>query len=223
MRRPAFALPDHGQSICEPLKELHFQGPSPVNRRMAGELWLIRHGETEWSLSGAHTGRTDLPLTPEGERKAEALRPKLQGHDFALVLTSPLQRARRTCELAGLGADAKNEPNLLEWDYGAYEGRTTEDIHRERPDWSLFRDGVPGGETIQQVAVRAKAVIDRAVKEGAGGDVALFAHGHILRILTACWLEMTPDAARSFALGTASISMLGYEHDTRVILRWNLQ
>jgi broad specificity phosphatase PhoE len=188
---------------------------------MAGKLWLIRHGETAWSLSGAHTGRTDLPLTPEGERKASALRPELARHDFALVLTSPLQRARRTCELAGFGERAIVEPNLGEWDYGAYEGRSTDDIHRERPGWSLFRDGVPGGETIAQVATRAQAVIDRAI--GANGDVALFAHGHILRILTACWLEMPPDRARSFFLGTAGVSTLGHERETRVIATWNRQ
>jgi len=187
---------------------------------MAGELWLIRHGETEWSLSGAHTGRTDLPLTAEGERKATALRTKLAGHHFALVLTSPLERARRTCELAGFGASAQIEPNLTEWDYGAYEGRTTDDIHRERPGWSLFRDGVPEGETIGQVAVRARAVIARAL--AADGKVALFGHGHILRILTACWLELEPEAARFFFLGTAGISTLGYERETRVIVRWNL-
>jgi broad specificity phosphatase PhoE len=188
---------------------------------MAGELWLIRHGETAWSLSGAHTGRTDLPLLPLGEAKAAALRGKLAGHNFALVLTSPLQRARRTCELAGLGQSAQIEPNLLEWDYGAYEGRTSDDITREHPGWFLFRDGVPGGETIEQVAARARNVIRRALDQD--GDVALFAHGHILRILTACWLEMPPDAARFFALGTASISTLGHEHETRVIVRWNLQ
>ena len=187
---------------------------------MAGQLWLIRHGETEWSLSGAHTGRTDLPLTPEGERRAAALREKLAGHDFGLVLTSPLQRARRTCELAGFGAKGQIEPNLLEWDYGAYEGLTTPGIRGKQPGWSLFRDGVPGGETIEQVAARARAVIDRALN--AGGDVALFGHGHILRILTACWLEMPPDAARFFALGVAGISMLGYERECRVIVRWNL-
>jgi probable phosphoglycerate mutase len=188
---------------------------------MDRELWLIRHGETEWSLSGAHTGRTDLPLTTRGEERAAKIATTLGGHAFALVLTSPLQRARRTCELAGLGAAAQVDPNLTEWDYGEYEGRTTEDIHRDRPGWSLFRDGVPGGETIDQVASRAQAVIDRALQSN--GDVALFAHGHILRILTACWLGMTPDAARFFALGTASVSTLGHEHETRVIVRWNLQ
>jgi broad specificity phosphatase PhoE len=188
---------------------------------MAGELWLIRHGETAWSLSGAHTGRTDLPLTAEGERKAAELRTRLAGRTFALVLTSPLQRARRTCELAGFGEVAKIEPNLLEWDYGSYEGLSTDEIHHERPDWALFRDGVPDGETIEQVAVRARAVIERGLD--AGGDVALFAHGHILRILTACWLKIAPDSARLFALGTAGISTLGYERETRVIVRWNLQ
>jgi probable phosphoglycerate mutase len=188
---------------------------------MAGELWLIRHGETTWSLSGAHTGRTDLPLTPEGELKAAKVGKLLAGHGFAMVLTSPMQRARRTCALAGLGSRALIEPNLAEWDYGDYEGKTTADIQKMRKGWSLFRDGVPRGEKIEQVAVRAQDVIIRA--ETAPGDVALFAHGHILRILTACWLGLPPDAARYFALGTASVSTLGYEHDTRVITRWNLQ
>jgi broad specificity phosphatase PhoE len=188
---------------------------------MAGQLWLIRHGETVWSLSGAHTGRTDLPLTPEGEKKATALGAKLAGHKFALVLTSPMQRARRTCELAGFGAEAQIDSNLLEWNYGDYEGRSTADIHRDRPCWSLFRDGVPGGETIEQVAVRARTVIARA--EAADGDAALFAHVHILRILAACWLGISPESARFFALGTAGISTLGYEHETRVIVHWNLQ
>jgi broad specificity phosphatase PhoE len=188
---------------------------------MAGELRLIRHGETEWSLSGAHTGRTDIPLTPNGEAKARALAPKLAGHPFALVLTSPLQRARRTCELAGLGAGAQLEPNLEEWNYGEYEGLSSDDIHRNRPGWNPFDDGFPGGETIDQVAARAQDVIRRALK--AEGDVALFAHGHILRILSACWLSLRPSDARLFALGTASISKLGYEHTSRVISEWNLQ
>lgn len=187
---------------------------------MATELWLIRHGETAWSLSGAHTGSTDLALTPEGEEKARALGAKLAGRPFSLVLTSPMQRARRTCELAGLGSQAQIEPNLREWDYGKYEGLTTDDIQRSRPGWSLFRDGVVGGETIDQVAVRAEAVIQRALQ--AGGDVALFAHGHILRILTARWLTLPPTDARLFALGTASISRLGHEHEYRVIDSWNV-
>lgn len=190
-------------------------------RKMPHEIWLIRHGETAWSLSGAHTGRTDLPLTEEGERKAAALRPRLAAHDFKLVLTSPMQRARRTCELAGLSASAQIDPNLCEWNYGDYEGKSTADIHRDRPGWSLFRDGVPNGETVEQVAVRARQVIARAI--AADGDVALFAHGHILRILAACWLEISPDSARLFFLGTAGVSTLGHEHETRVIVRWNLQ
>jgi probable phosphoglycerate mutase len=182
-------------------------------------LWLIRHGETEWSLSGAHTGRTDIPLTAAGEAKARAVREKLGGRPFALVLTSPLQRARRTCEIAGYGEAAQIEPNLLEWDYGAYEGRTTADIRKERPDWSLFRDGVPGGETIDQVAARARAVIDRALQSV--GDVALFAHGHILRILAARWIGLAPEGAGLLQLDTASVSTLGYERENRVITRWN--
>lgn len=185
------------------------------------QLWLIRHGETAWSLSGAHTGRTDLPLTPEGEKKAAALRPVLARQNFRLVLTSPMQRARHTCELAGLGAAAQVDPNLCEWNYGDYEGRSTPDIHKERPDWSLFRDGVPNGETVEQVAVRARAVIGRAL--AADGDVALFAHGHILRILGACWVELPPKDAQLLFLGTAGVSLLGYEHETRVIVRWNQQ
>jgi len=189
---------------------------------MGADIWLIRHGETEWSLSGAHTGRTDIPLTANGERQARALQKHLAGHQFALILTSPLQRARRTCELAGFGDRAEVDSNLAEWDYGEYEGKTTHDIQSQRPNWSLFRDGFPGGETLDAVAGRAQAVIGR-VQSIARGDVALFAHGHILRVLAACWLEMRPDAARRFALGTASISTLGYEHENRVISRWNLQ
>src|SRR5580692_9681607 len=130
---------------------------------MARELWLIRHGETAWSLSGAHTGRTDLPLTAAGEEKAAKIRDKLTGHQFDLVLVSPMERARRTCEIAGFGAQAKIDPDLLEWNYGEYEGRTTDDIRRDRPDWFLFRDGVPNGETIEQVADRARRVIARAL------------------------------------------------------------
>ena len=187
---------------------------------MAAELWLIRHGETAWSLSGAHTGTTDLPLTPEGEAKARGLGAKLAGHAFALVLTSPMQRARRTCELAGLGAQAQVEPNLSEWNYGSYEGLSTADIQRTRPGWSPFRDGFPDGETIDQVASRAQAVIARAL--ATDGNVALFAHGHILRILATRWLDLQPADARLFALNTASISTLGYEHETRVITSWNL-
>jgi probable phosphoglycerate mutase len=186
---------------------------------MASQLWLIRHGETEWSRSGAHTGRTDLPLTATGRARAAAIGRFLKGRQFALVLTSPLSRARDTCRLAGYGDVAQIEPNLREWDYGDYEGRATPDIRRERPDWSLWTDGVPNGESISQVAARAQAVIERA--SVAGGDAALFAHGHVLRILTACWLGLPATDGRLFALGTASLSVLGFERDTRVITLWN--
>ena len=183
-------------------------------------LWLIRHGETEWSLSGAHTGRTDLPLTQTGEEKAASIRAKLEGRQFSLVLVSPMQRARRTCEIAGYSGAAQVEPNLLEWNYGDYEGKQTAEIRKERPAWSLFRDGVPNGESIGQVSARAEKVIERAVS--AGGDAALFAHGHILRILASRWLGLPAEDAQLFALSTASVSVLGYEHETRVITRWNL-
>lgn len=187
---------------------------------MAGEIWLIRHGETEWSKSGAHTGLTDLPLTDEGRGHAAAIGRYLAGRHFALVLTSPLGRARDTCQIAGYGDVAIVDPDLSEWNYGDYEGRKTADIRSERPGWNLWNDGVPNGESIEQVAERARRVIDRAV--GAQGDTALFAHGHLLRILASCWLELPPTAARLFALGTASISVLGYERETRVMSRWNL-
>ncbi len=187
---------------------------------MNREIWLIRHGETAWSLSGAHTGLTDLPLTPAGEARAAQIKGRLEGNRFSLVLTSPLQRARRTCELAGFGSVAQIEPNLLEWNYGDYEGRTTDEVRKQRPGWSLFRDGVPGGETIEAVGKRAQAVIDRALE--ADGDVALFAHGHILRILASVWLGIEPAGARHLSLFPAAISTLGYERETRTIVRWNL-
>jgi probable phosphoglycerate mutase len=187
---------------------------------MNREIWLIRHGETEWSLSGAHTGRTDIPLTARGREMAAAIGDFLRGRRFALVLTSPLRRAWETCEGAGFGGVAIGDPNLQELDYGDYEGRTTPEIQRERPGWSLWRDGCPNGETFEHAAERAREVIECAL--GADGDVALFAHGHILRILTACWLGLRPDAGRLFALSTATISTLGYERETQVITRWNL-
>jgi broad specificity phosphatase PhoE len=184
-----------------------------------GDLWLFRHGETAWSLSGAHTGRTDLPLTDAGRARALAMGRYLNGRHFAMVLTSPLGRARETCRLAGFGDLAQIEPNLQEWNYGEYEGRTTAEIHKQVPGWSLWRDGVPNGETVEQVAERARAVIERAAL--AAGDVALFAHGHILRILTSSWLGLEPASGRLFALGTGSLSILGYERETRVIQLWN--
>jgi probable phosphoglycerate mutase len=187
---------------------------------MLTELWLIRHGETEWSLSGAHTGRTDIPLTPRGREQAASLGRYLAGRKFAMVLVSPMRRALDTCRLAGYGDAAAIDPNLCEWDYGNYEGRTTAEIRRERPDWELWRDGVPGGETVEQVGARADAVLARLFP--LDGSAALFAHGHILRILTARWLALDPSAGRLFAMGTASLNTLGYEHETRVITRWNL-
>ena len=183
-------------------------------------IWLIRHGETEWSRSGAHTGRTDLPLTAAGRDNAAAIGRWLKGRAFALVLTSPMQRARDTCRLAGYGDAAQVDPNLCEWDYGDYEGRTTPDIQKERPGWSLWHDGVPNGETIEQVAARAEAVLGKAL--AADGETALFAHGHILRILTARWLQLDPRCGSLFALSTGSVSTLGYERETRVISCWNL-
>ena len=186
---------------------------------MARELWLFRHGETEWSLSGAHTGRTDLPLTEAGRERARAMGRYLAGRQFSLVLTSPLQRARETCDLAGYGAVAEVDDNLREWDYGDYEGRTSSQIRNLRPGWFLWRDGVTNGETVEDVADRAEAIIDRVVR--AGGDVALFSHGHLLRILATCWLELPPTDGRLFALNTGSLSILGYERETRVISTWN--
>ena len=186
---------------------------------MPGELWLIRHGETEWSRSGQHTGRTDKALTEVGREKADALGQRLAGRKFVLVLTSPLERARETCRLAGYGDVAQVEPNLREFDYGDYEGRTTADIRKEAPAWSLWTSETPNGETLDQAGARAQTVIDRAVQ--AGGDAALFAHGHILRILAARWLGLPASGGRLLALSTASLSLLGHERETRVITRWN--
>ncbi len=187
---------------------------------MAREIWLVRHGETEWSRSGAHTGRTDLPLTDAGRANALAVGEYLAGRDFALVLVSPLDRARETCRLAGFGGIAEVEPNLREWDYGDYEGRSTPEVQNERPGWSLWVDGVPNGETVDEVGKRAEAVLLRV--QATDGDVVLFGHGHILRILAARWLGLPPDAGRLLALGTGSVSTLGYERTTRVITKWNL-
>jgi broad specificity phosphatase PhoE len=186
---------------------------------MASQLWLIRHGETEWTVSGAHTGITDIPLNESGRRQASALRDRLMGRTFAQVLTSPLSRAHETCDLAGYGAAAQIEPDLMEWRYGDYEGRTAQAIQKEVPGWSIWCCGVPNGERITQVAARAARVIRRALR--ADGDVALFAHGHILRILAASWLELPPECGKLFALGTAAVSILGYERDVRVMTRWN--
>jgi probable phosphoglycerate mutase len=184
------------------------------------QVWLVRHGETDWSLSGQHTGRTDVPLTPAGQRQAEALGRHLGGRSFALVLTSPLGRALETCRLAGYGGTVQVMDDLREWDYGIYEGRTTAAIRTVEPSWSIWTSPVPEGESVDQVGARARRVIDRALT--AGDDVALFSHGHLLRILTACWIGRPPGDGRLVALATASISVLGWERETRVIQRWNL-
>lgn len=184
------------------------------------QLWLIRHGETEWSASKRHTGRTDISLTPTGEHQAAALGQFLAGRKFSLVLCSPLTRARETCRLAGYGDVVSLSEDLLEWDYGIFEGKTTQEIRQEQPDWSIWSTSVPQGESIEQVGCRAQRLIQRVSTNGE--PVALFAHAHILRILTACWLGLSPDAGRLFELGTASISVLGYEHATRIISRWNV-
>jgi probable phosphoglycerate mutase len=178
---------------------------------------LARHGETEWSASGQHTSRTDIPLTDRGREAAKRLRVRLEGREFALVLASPRQRARETAELAGFTPEI--EPDLAEIDYGAYEGRTTKEIRAERPGWTLWIDGSPGGETLAQAGTRADRVLKRAL--AADGDVAIFAHGHILRILAARWIGLPPDHGASFALDTASLSELGFERENRVLLHWN--
>ncbi len=183
---------------------------------------LARHGETAWSLTGQHTGLTDLPLTPNGERNARRLGDRLKGLTFAKVFTSPLQRAHRTCELAGFGAGAIVDPDLVEWNYGMYEGRTSADILKERPGWELFRDGCPGGETPQQVGARADRVVSRL--RAVSGDVLVFSSGHFIRVLAARWLGLEAGApGRHFMLSTASLSALGYEHDLSrpVLCLWN--
>ena len=184
-------------------------------------IYLARHGETTWSLSGQHTGSTDLPLTERGERDARRLGERLRGLTFAKVFTSPLQRAVRTCELAGFGSSAEVERDLVEWNYGRYEGRTSAEIHAERPDWQLFRDGCPGGETPDQIGARADRLVSRA--RAVEGDVLVFSSGHILRVLAARWLGLEPGAARYLLLSTASLSALGYEHTRAqpVIRLWN--
>ncbi len=185
------------------------------------KIYLACHGETEWSLSGQHTGITDIPLTPRGERNARSLGERLKGMSFVKVLTSPLQRARRTCELAGFGDRAEVDNDLVEWNYGEYEGKRTADIRKERPDWYLFRDGCPGGESPDAIGERADRVLERlrAVK----GDVVVFSHGHFLRVLGARWLGLPAADARLLLLTTASLSVLGYEHNLGepVLRLWN--
>lgn len=191
---------------------------------MGVELWLIRHGETEWSLSGAHTSRTDIPLTEHGRKRAQELGQLLQGTQFSAVFTSPMQRARETCALAGFGDQAQVENGLKEWDYGIFEGKTTKEIRADRAGWSVWKDEITGGETVEHVGERADAVIARslAVKaETTPARVLLFAHAHILRILAARWMGLPAVGGELLALGTGSLSVLGWERETRVIAHWN--
>jgi probable phosphoglycerate mutase len=193
------------------------------------ELWLIRHGATEWARTGRHTGHTDLPLLPEGEAEARALAPVLARQRFLAVLTSPLRRARRTCELAGLGAGAELCDDLQEWDYGAYEGITTAEIHRSRPGWTVWTGGCPEGEIAAEVQERCQRVIERCLSLAAaahgGGEpprIALFAHGHLLRSLAGTWLGLGAEGGALLVLGTGGLSVLGHERRTRAVLRWNV-
>jgi probable phosphoglycerate mutase len=183
------------------------------------DVFAIRHGETEWSLSGQHTGTTDIPLTANGRRQAEQIRTVLQNDAFELVLTSPMGRARETCRLAGLGDRAAIDPDLAEWNYGAYEGLTPDQINEIAPGWLIFRDGCPEGETPEQVGVRVDRVIGRA--RAIKGYTALFAHGHLLRVLGARWLGLSVGAGQHFLLNTATVSVLSYYHDTPAIRIWN--
>jgi probable phosphoglycerate mutase len=185
-------------------------------------VYLARHGDTAWSASGQHTGLTDLPLTPNGEHNAQRLGERLKGLTFEKVFSSPLQRAARTCELAGYGSVAEIDPDLVEWDYGQYEGLTTAEIHRQRPDWQLFRDGSPGGESPAQIGERADRVVERI--RAVAGDVLLFSSGHFIRVLAARWLALGPSSAgKYFLLSPASLSALSYEHNLHqpVIRLWN--
>jgi probable phosphoglycerate mutase len=194
---------------------------TPSDRHPLPKLFLVRHGDTEWTDTRRHTGRTDVPLNARGEGRARQLGDALRRETFARVFTSPLVRARRTCELAGFGDRAEVEPALVEWDYGRYEGRTTADIQRERPGWNLFRDGAPGGETIDQVTARADAFVAKA--RAADANVLAFSSGHTIRVIAARWLGLPPADARHFFTATASIGVLGYEHDRGepVVLLWN--
>lgn len=183
------------------------------------QIYVVRHGETEWSEVGKHTGRTDLPLIEAGRRRAAALAPRLAGHAFALVLCSPLLRARETCELAGFGDRAELCDDLHEWDYGAYEGLTTPEIRAERPDWNLWRDGCPEGESPAEVGARADRALDRL--RAADGDAIAFAHGHLLRVLSARWIEQPPAFGSRLLLGAGAYGVLGYERETPVLAGWN--
>jgi broad specificity phosphatase PhoE len=183
------------------------------------ELWLARHGETEWTLSRQHTSSTDLEITPNGEVQARALGERVRGRDFALVCSSPMQRARRTAELAGFGDRLEILDDFREWDYGEYEGVTTDEIHETRPDWDLWRDGCPGGETVEQVAARADRLVERI--HAAGGPVLCFGHGHMSRVLGARYLGLDGTGGRHLMMGTATLSIIGDEHDHPAIRLWN--
>jgi probable phosphoglycerate mutase len=183
------------------------------------ELVLVRHGETEWSRSMRHTGRTDIPLTSDGEAAARGLAERLAGREFALVLVSPMRRARDTCALAGFGAQAVVDDDLRERDYGDYEGITTKEIRRTRPGWDVWRDDVPGGETLEEVAERADRVIERAL--ATEGDTIVFAHSHLLRVLGARWIGVGPEGGGRLVIATAALCVLGFERERRVIKRWN--
>jgi broad specificity phosphatase PhoE len=186
------------------------------------ELWLVRHGETAWSASGQHTSRTDIPLTEAGRLRAEKLRDYLKGTTFDAVFVSPMQRARETCAIAGFGDVAKVNDGLKEWDYGVYEGKTTKEIQAQIPGWSVWKDEIVGGETVGHVGERADKVIAQALAAAPdGGKVALFAHAHILRILAARWIGLEATGGALFALGTGSVSVMGWERETRVIASWN--
>jgi broad specificity phosphatase PhoE len=183
------------------------------------KVYLLRHGETEWSLNGRHTGVTDVPLTENGRTAARRLKPILAKETFALVLTSPLSRARETCELAELGKQANVEPDLVEWNYGEYEGLTTEQIRLTRPDWSVFRYGCPGGETPDQIGARADRVLTKV--RASEGDVVLFAHGHILRVIAARWINLSAGYGEHFLLDTATLNVLGYYRESPAFKIWN--
>ncbi|MCO5327050.1 MAG: histidine phosphatase family protein [Solirubrobacterales bacterium] len=184
-------------------------------------LWLARHGETEWSRDGRHTGRSDIPLTPAGEAEARALEDPMSIVEFTRVLTSPLSRAAETCELAGFRDRAQPRDELLEWDYGDYEGKTSAEIREERPDWLLWRDGCPDGESPGQIGARVDSLIGELLDED--GPIAIFAHGHVLRVLAARWIGLGPEGGKLLKLNTATLSRLGWEHDYRVIERWNAE
>ncbi len=195
--------------------------PAAVTEGAERQVWLVRHGETEWARLLRHTGRTDIPLTDVGREQALALGQRLRGHPFALILTSPLSRASETARIAGFGERALADPDLMEWDYGALEGRLTADIRADYPDWSIWHGPWPGGETADEVAARADRVIARCLAPTVDGDVLLIAHGHLLRVLAARWLGLPPALGSMFALATATVSVLGWDRETPVIECWN--